>query len=172
MKTSSTKILHLIKSLGRGGAEMLLSETLKIHNKDNFEFHYGYFLPWKDQMVESLRIHGGLVTCFRANNNIQLMAKVWSVARYVRTNQIELIHAHLPWAGVLARIVGKVTGVPVVYTEHNKQERYHIATRLMNLGTMNLQKVIIAVSSDVAESLRKHKTSLRPALLTILNGVN
>src|SRR5688500_14538029 len=103
---------------------------------------------------------------------MQLMAKVWSVARYVRTNQIELIHAHLPWAGVLARMVGKITGVPVVYTEHNKQERYHSATRMMNLATMNLQKVVIPVSSDVAESLRSHKAALTPIVRTIVNGVN
>ena len=49
-----TKVLHIIKSLGRGGAEMLLQETLKQHDKSRFEFHYIYFLPWKDQMVEGM----------------------------------------------------------------------------------------------------------------------
>ena len=48
------KILHIIKSLGRGGAEMLLPETLKSHNKEQFEFHYLYFLPWKNQIVEAI----------------------------------------------------------------------------------------------------------------------
>ena len=45
------KVLHIIKSLGRGGAEMLLPETLKIHDEEKFEFHTAYFLPWKDQAV-------------------------------------------------------------------------------------------------------------------------
>ena len=31
------KILHLIKSLGRGGAETLLVETAKIHARSHFE---------------------------------------------------------------------------------------------------------------------------------------
>src|SRR5688572_27489609 len=116
---SSKRILHLIKSLGRGGAEMLLAETLKVHKKDEFEFHYGYFLPWKNQMVESLQVNGGLVTCFKARNNFELMGQIFRVAEYVRANRIQLIHAHLPWAGILARIVGRVTGIPVIYTEHN-----------------------------------------------------
>lgn len=30
------KILHIIKSLGRGGAEMLLPETLKLHDQERF----------------------------------------------------------------------------------------------------------------------------------------
>ena len=37
------KVLHIIKSLGRGGAEMLLPETLKEHDQEKFEFHYIYF---------------------------------------------------------------------------------------------------------------------------------
>lgn len=53
------KVLHIIKSLGRGGAEMLLPETLKLHNQEKFEFHYIYFLAWKNQMVEAIEDAGG-----------------------------------------------------------------------------------------------------------------
>ena len=52
-------ILHIIKSLGRGGAEVLLPETLSEHDKIKYEFHYIYFLPWKDQMVEEIKNAGG-----------------------------------------------------------------------------------------------------------------
>src|SRR5687768_5750870 len=102
---------------------MLLPETLRLHNKDEFEFHYIYFLPWKDQLVEALTQNGGRVKCFAANDNIRLILKARLVAAYVKEHKIQLIHAHLPWAGILARIVAKLTNVPVVYTEHNKQER-------------------------------------------------
>jgi glycosyltransferase involved in cell wall biosynthesis len=166
------KILHIIKSLGRGGAEMLLPETLRLHNKNEFEFHCIYFLPWKDQMVEAIREQGGVVLCIPANNNIQLMLRTKAVAKYVRENKIDVIHAHLPWAGVLARIVGKITKVPVLYTEHNKQERYHLATRFMNLSTMPWLSRVIAVSKDVEESIVKHKAELSVPVQTILNGVN
>jgi glycosyltransferase involved in cell wall biosynthesis len=166
------KVLHIIKSLGRGGAEMLLPETLKLHSTDRFEFQYLYFLPWKNQMVESLESNGGLVMCYPANNNLRILFKAREIAAYVKANNIQMIHAHLPWAGIVARIVGRLTNIPVVYTEHNKQERYHFATRWMNLATMNWQRCVIAVSSDVNESIRKHKSSLKAELITILNGVN
>ncbi|RAW01474.1 glycosyltransferase family 1 protein [Pseudochryseolinea flava] len=151
---------------------MLLPETLRLHDLEQFDFHYIYFLPWKDQMVENIKARRGKVTCLPANNNLQLMMKARQVANYVRENKIQLIHAHLPWAGILCRIVGKMTGVPVVYTEHNKQERYHFATRLANLATMNFLTTVVAVSNDVAESIRKHKPMLKSPLKTILNGVN
>ena len=166
------KILHIIKSLGRGGAEMLLPETLKLHDQCLFEFHYIYFLPWKDQMVDSLLAQGGQVVCIKANNNIQLILKISAVAAYMKKHRIQLIHAHLPWAGILARLVGKFTGMPVIYTEHNKQERYHMATRIVNLATLNWLSCIISVSEDVEQSIRKHKPGLKARLLTILNGVN
>jgi L-malate glycosyltransferase len=165
-------VLHIIKSLGRGGAEVLLPETLKFHDKEKFEFHYLYFLPWKDQMVSALKQNGGIVHCFASNNNLALMLKAVQVSEYVKKNNIQLIHAHLPWAGILARLVGKKTGVPIIYTEHNKQERYHFATRFMNLITLNLLTKIIAVSADVMQSIKKHKPALKADALTILNGVD
>ncbi len=151
---------------------MLLPETLKLHNKNQFEFHYIYFLPWKDQMVASLLAQGVEVVCLKANNNVQLLSKVAVVRAYIKKHNIQLIHAHLPWAGILARIVGRITDVPVIYTEHNKQERYHVATRIMNLWTLNLLTCIVSVSQDVEQSIRIHKSGLRSRLLTILNGVN
>jgi len=166
------KVLHLIKSLGRGGAEMLLPETLRLHDQAKFEFHYIYFLPWKDAMVDAIRSQGARVTCLAANNNVQLIARAKAVANYIRDHQIALVHAHLPWAGIVARLVGKMTGVPVIYTEHNKQERYHFATRWMNLATMNWLRRVIAVSEDVEQSILKHKPKLRPPVQTVLNGVN
>lgn len=169
---SKIKVLHIIKSLGRGGAEMLLPETLKLHDQSKFEFHYIYFLPWKDQLVEALRSNGGQVTCLAANNNLQLMMQLQNVVKYIREHNIQLIHAHLPWAGVIARRAGKRTRIPVLYTEHNKQERYHLATRWMNLFTMNDLAAIIAVSEDVAASIAKHKRKLSIPLHTVLNGVN
>jgi glycosyltransferase involved in cell wall biosynthesis len=166
------KVLHIIKSLGRGGAEMLLPETLKVHDQSRFQFTYVYFLPWKNQMVEALKRGGGNVLCFGAGNNLQVMTKMFALARFARKNKIEIIHAHLPWAGVVARFVGRLTGIPVVYTEHNKQERYHWITRRMNLLTFPMQHLTLAVSEDVANSIRKHKPEVSARVRTQLNGVN
>ncbi len=165
------KILHIIKSLGRGGAEMLLPETLKLHDKGKFEFHYIYFLPWKDQMVDEIKKAGGEVICFEAGNNIKLLAKYKQVATYCTKNHIDLIHAHLPWSGFLSRLVFKKTGIPVIYTEHNIQERYHFATRKLNALTFNWQSKVLGVSADVSRSINENIQPKIP-VQTLLNGVN
>lgn len=165
------KVLHIIKSLGRGGAEMLLQETLKKHNQEDFEFHYIYFLPWKNQMEEAIQDAGGKVTCFSAKNNIILLFQFKKIIRYCRENQIQLIHAHLPWAGFVSRLVHRLTGIPLLYTEHNIQERYHFITKIINKFTFNWQSLGIGVSEDVTESILKN---IQPAIpvQTVLNGVN
>lgn len=168
---SKIKSLHIIKSLGRGGAEMLLPETLKSHDKDKFEFHYLYFLPWKNQLVEAIEKAGGKVTCFASNNNIQLLLQYPKIIRYCNEHQIQLIHAHLPWAGFVSRLVHKKTRIPLFYTEHNLQERYHFITKFFNKLSFNWQTIGIGVSEDVTQSIHKNISPNIP-LKTILNGVN
>jgi L-malate glycosyltransferase len=172
MNHDSVRILHIIKSLGRGGAEMLLPETLSKHDKEKYEFHYIYFIPWKYQMVEAIEKEGGRVTCFSANNNFQIILKARKIAAYIRRNNIQLIHCHLPWAGIVGRIVGKMTGVPVVYTEHNTWERYHRMTYYLNKMSYDSQERVIAVSEDVANSIKKHYHKSRPAIQVVMNGIN
>lgn len=165
------KVLHIIKSLGRGGAEMLLPETLKLHDQEKFEFHYIYFLPWKDQMVEALKNAGGEVSCFKAKDNIRILLHYKNIIDYCREHEISLIHCHLPWAGFVGRLVFRKTGIPVLYTEHNMQERYHLATRTINKITFNSQRLAFGVSKDVTNSIRKNiDPNIQVEIL--LNGVN
>ena len=168
----SIPVLHIIKSLGRGGAEMLLPETLNKHDKNRYQFHYIYFIPWKYQMVEAIEKEGGRVTCLSANNNIRILLKAREMASYVKKNNIQLIHCHLPWAGIVGRIVGRMTGVPVVYTEHNKWERYHKLTYYLNKLSFPNQEKVIAVSEDVANSIRKRYHKRKPEVRVVSNGIN
>lgn len=150
---------------------MLLPESLKLHDKREFEFHYIYFLPWKDQLVASIVDAGGRVLCMSANQNLSILFKWFVIRRYIKQNKIDLVHAHLPWAGFVSRLVFLTFKIPVIYTEHNKQERYHWATRWLNKITFNWQSGAIAVSQDVRESIQGN---IRPSIpvFSILNGVN
>ena len=150
---------------------MLLPETLRLHDRKRFEFHYAYFLPWKNQMVSALEAQGAKVTCFEARNNAAMFRQAGNIIRYCKDNNIDVIHAHLPWAGFVARYIHKKTGIPVIYTEHNKQERYHIATKLINKYTFNSQTLAVAVSDDVRASIIKN-INPKIEVKTILNGVN
>jgi glycosyltransferase involved in cell wall biosynthesis len=165
------RVFHLIKSLGRGGAEMLLPETLRHADRERFAYDYGFFLPSKRALVPALEIQGASVVCFGAANNASILLAASRVARHVRRLNADLIHCHLPIAGVVGRIAGKLARIPVVYTEHNLQERYNPITRRLNLATWRWQERVVAVSGDVAESIRNH-ASARIPVEVVRNGVD
>jgi glycosyltransferase involved in cell wall biosynthesis len=77
----------------------------------------------------------------------------------------DLVHAHLPSAGVLARVS---TSVPVVYTEHNIADSYRRPMRILNRVTYGRNRRVIAVSGPVAESLRGYPG---PEPIVIPNGI-
>ncbi len=99
------------------------------------------------------------------------MLQYSGVIEYCKTNQIDLIHCHLPWAGFLGRLVFAITRIPVVYSEHNMQERYHIATKTINRLTFNSQSLALGVSEDVTNSIKKNINPKIP-VKTLLNGAN
>jgi glycosyltransferase involved in cell wall biosynthesis len=166
------KVLHLIKSLGRGGAEMLLPETLRAHDRQNFDFAYGYFVYYKSQVVPDIEVQGAKVHCFKANRGDQILLKAPAVARFAKNWGADLIHCHLPLAGIAGRMAGKMAGIPVVYTEHNKQERYHFLTRFANARTIGWNDVVLSVSADVESSLRQATSGKKVRIQTLLNGVD
>lgn len=169
--TQPTRVLHLIKSFGRGGAEMLLPEGLRFADRDRFEYSYAYFLPWKDAMVPALAAQHAPVTCFGGRDNARILLRARRLAAHLRRHRIDLLHCHLPVAGAVGRIAGHIAGVPVIYSEHNKQERYHGLTRRLNAATWSWQSRAIAVSVDVADSIRAHIRSDVPVEV-VLNGVD
>ncbi len=168
---SKIKVLHLVKSLDRGGAEILLLETLKLHNTERFDFFYIYFLSWKNKLVKEIEQQGGTVINLSSKNNIQILFQIFKLKKFIKNNNIQIIHCHLPWTGIVGRIVGKISNIPVIYSEHNKQERYHFVTRFLNKITYNLHHLAIAVSEDVKSSINKiiNPTS---KVEVIYNGVN
>ncbi|GHB23734.1 glycosyltransferase [Mongoliitalea lutea] len=118
------RVLHLIKSLGRGGAEKLIPETVLMHHKDKFEFHCIYFYHQEENIVDELEGAGVRVHLI-PSGNLGLFFQISKVRKYLHAHGINLIHSHLPWAGILARLVGRNQSIPIVYTEHNTWDRYN-----------------------------------------------
>lgn len=163
------RVAHLIKGLGRGGAESLLPQTIRAGG-EGFAYRVGYFLPWKDALVAEVEAAGAPVHGFATRSNPALLAAVPRVARWLGREGIDVVHAHLPLAGVVARAAGRLARVPVVYTEHNLQPRYHPLTRRANALTWGWQRRVVAVSGEVAESIRQHLGERVPVRV-VRNGI-
>jgi glycosyltransferase involved in cell wall biosynthesis len=169
-QSEKQRILHLIKGLGRGGAEVLLDETLRAADREAFEYSYAYFLPRKDKLQLSLLEQGVNVKCLEARSSLSILLSIPRVITLLRRWRTDLLHCHLPLAGVVGRVAGRVAGVPVVYTEHNVLERYHPLTRRLNKVTWSLQNQVVAVSGEVERSIARHTRSEVPVRV-VRNGI-
>lgn len=168
MTQKKSNILWLIKGLGLGGAEKLLTSATPYLDMTTFNYQVGYFLPWKDTLVPELEETGLGVHCFNVKSVADISA-ISKLVRYIRAHNIDLIHAHLPHTGIIARLTGRITNVPVVYTEHNVWGRLHPAMRWLNRVTFGLNTQAIAVSRDVAGSMRGVESG---AVRVIDNGID
>jgi glycosyltransferase involved in cell wall biosynthesis len=173
MAQSRKNVLWLIKGLGVGGAESLLLAGTPYLDRDRFSYSVAYFLPWKNALAEPLRATGVPVHCMGQGSPFDLRA-IFSLTRLVKREKIDIIHAHLPYAGVTGRLVARLGGVKaVVYSEHNVWERYRRPTYWANRLTFRMNDAVIAVSREVERSIRRGMhVNGRPKIDTILNGVD
>lgn len=166
------RVLWLIKGLGPGGAERLLVAAARHVDTDRFRYEACYLLPWKDHLVGELEAAGVPVTCLGVRRAAS-PGWVGRLRRLIRERRYDLVHAHLPYAAIGARLA--LRGLPrparpaLVYTEHNTWERYRPATRRMNAATFRWNDAVIAVSGSVAASVRSRSG---PPVRVIVNGVD
>ena len=179
------KVLVLIKSLGLGGAERLLIDSLPFLNRTKFEYHVAYLLPWKSFLVPELEREGIPVHCLgnaslanhgtaRTRSLAEMTLLPLALRRLLalqRRERFDVIQADLPWAGIVARMAGRWSAVPVIYTEHNLQERYHSLTRWANSVTYAWNHRVLAVSGEVAASIARWGLRNRTCVVTLPNGV-
>ena len=122
-------------------------------------------------MVPDLTALNVKVTCLPSFGVPGMFLRLPALITLLCNHQADVIHAHLPWSGIIARLAGWLTGIPVVYTEHNLFHHYNGLTRLFNSFTYRLQNRVIAVSDQVATAIPARFKSLVPVSI-INNGVD
>jgi glycosyltransferase involved in cell wall biosynthesis len=157
--------LVLVKGLGIGGAEKLISEGARFWDRDEFSYTVGYVLPWKDALVPDL-VALGIEVLMLGDSRGMTFRFPGRLRRVIEERDIDLVHAHLPSMGVAARVFSPV---PVVYTEHNVAHSYRATTRALNRATYSRNTAVIAVSDAVAESVASWPG---PTRRVIRNGVS
>lgn len=148
----------------------MLVSTIRQHSK-HYQFDVVYFLPWKNQLVPDLQAIGCNVVCLPSNNVLQILMNVPTLLRLMRKEKYDLIHAHLPWACIAARIATRLARIPLVYTEHNIFGKYKFATRFFHKLTFGWQHYVIAVSAEVENAIRTELNPIIPVRV-ISNGVD
>lgn len=127
-----------------------------------------YFLSSRDAMVPDLEALGCKVTCLDGFGIPGMFLRLPELVMLLKKKRYDLIHAHLPWSGIIGRLAGFAAGIPVIYTEHNLFSHYKGITRFFNRLTYRFQSHVIAVSGQVADAMPQAiKNSV---LVTVVNN--
>jgi glycosyltransferase involved in cell wall biosynthesis len=166
------RILHLIKGLGPGGAELLLLTAAPYLDRERFQYEVAYVLAYKDALAPELEEAGIPVHCLDGGSNPRWLPRL---RHLVQEKGIDLVHSHSPLVAAGARIALAGTGKKRVYTEHNVWECYRPATYWANLLTFQRSNHVFAVSDHVRESIR-YPRPLRflrmPPVETLYHGLD
>lgn len=157
------RVLILIKGLGIGGAERLVVDSVTGDHERRYRYSVAYVLPWKDQLVADLESRSIPTVCIGGSRGSMLAAARWLVRH---REDHDLVHAHLPATGVVARLFATK---PVVYTEHNLAGSYRPPLVVANRFTYGRNAAVTAVSHAVADSLTGYPG---PTPRVVLNGVS
>jgi glycosyltransferase involved in cell wall biosynthesis len=170
---SRPRILVLTKTTALGGAERLLMNALPHLDQERFDYRLAAFDD-AGPLAQAWRERGLPVERMPAGPEARPGPRTLLALRRTLTRErIDLVHAHLPVPGALARLATRGLRTRLVYTEHNTLDMYRPATRWLNMATYGWQNAVVAVSERVRESALRHvgRRALRHAQV-IANGID
>ena len=169
---SRVKVLWLIKGLDSGGAEKLLTTAIPYIDRNTFDYEVAYCLPQNNGLAKEFKRADIPVYCLNLKTSFDPRGP-YRLFRLLRDRRPQILHIHLPYTGILGRVIGRLAGMRgIVYTESSVVEMYHPFTRFLNLLTYPLDRSTIAVSEEVQRSITKHRIASQTKPLVIYPGVD
>jgi glycosyltransferase involved in cell wall biosynthesis len=181
-------ILHVIQTLGPGGAERLLVTYLSQQVlKDAFQ-HIVALTDIKDIndnyrgtfLVKALKQEGVEVIGIGSPGPRHLLRSILSLKQLMKSRHVNLVHSQLIWSNVAARIAARIANVPIITSFQNadydpqvmasfKAPRWkqNLIKWLDGWTARNCDSISVAVSRYVAKHVEK-RLRIDPARLEII----
>ncbi len=158
-QTGQLDILHVIDSLGQGGAEQNLLSLVRRMPQGRYRHHLAWLFD-DVALLERFRPHVASLLPLHAGHGLGLLTAAGRLARWVRRNRPTVIHSQLVRAQLVARTASVMCGGwPLVTTWQSDiyasasdfgGERRRELIRWLDRMTSPLDRHFIAVSDHVA----------------------
>lgn len=171
MSTHPGSVLHIIDTTGPGGAETIFTQLAAYTQELGCRSIALIRGPgWVEQELNRLGIETRIIDC-KGSFNIRYLRRLVNI---IRTEQIDLVQAHLLGSSLYASLAGILTRTPVISTFHghvdvSPNERFRLAKFLVvQLGSRH----IISVTQQLAAMLKGISTVAARKVVTIPNGID
>ena len=163
-------VAHIIDRLPPDGAERLLIDVLK-NRSDRFNYVV-LCLVEGGVLAEALDTMGIPVIIFGRSSAFDI-SLLFRLARWLRKNQVAVVHTHLFTAdswGRVAALMARVQGIfSTIHSVNSWKGNMH---RLVDRILAPLSTRLIACSEQVADELRKRDRLSNKKIKTIANGID
>lgn len=166
---SKVRIVHLIESLERGGAERLLCTNLAHLHRSRFDSVVVHlFRP--DRLRAEIDSLGIPCIGLELKSPWDLHGCLWKLRQQFKALAPDLIHTHLVKADIYGRIVGRSLGIPVISTIHESpyypevyqdnpdlnRVKYSLIKLVDRLTAQHCVKTFVVVSNFSGKAAREY----------------
>lgn len=168
-------VCHLVNQLAPGGAPTLILDLVRLTDTSEVTFTV-CFIEGEDSLVSDFEDAGAHIVDFDAAFKFDPRALA-HLARFLRSEDIDVLHTHLPYSQTLGRVFGQLGGIDcLVSTQHNVPGARHPVTRTLEQVTRPLDAATVAVSQGVERAFtgrsRPFDGRVHGQWCTIANGVD
>ena len=167
------RVLHFAQDSDTSG---FFPQLARWHDRSRFKMYFATLNPIAPWLRDYMESQG--VECFScdARRRVEYPIAIIKLARFLRRNQIDILHTHLFEPSVTGLLAGLLTRTPMrVLTRHYSDyhtrinKKWHV--RLDQLCT-RLSHRVIAVSQHTADHLIEVEGAPREKVHTVLNGID
>lgn len=168
-------VLYFIYGLGEGGAEhQMLQLAKRMKESGGYRVHIACLLRTGDLLIEAEQLVGEEIPGFPITSfyNRTMLVQLRRFARYLRENEIEIVHAQDFYSNIFGMIGATLAGVPARIafkgeTEFSRSPRQRFAERC----AFRLAHVVIANAEAVRNRMILEGVAAEK-LVTIYNGID
>lgn len=173
------KILHIIQGMNTGGAEILLKEIIQTLQRGNPEVLHVIAYINDGHVRKKIEERG--IKCYHLKKyrfDRYNITQYFRLYRLIKTEKPSVIHSSLIHPITLGRIIGKITGTPIVGVHHGIHDYKYIAAagslyRALNKKTYHWASHYIGVNQSTKDLLLEKMPRLKEKNISVIsNGID
>lgn len=170
------RILHVINSLGSGGAEKLICDYLTHESISKLYDHHLYLLSNKNNVFLDKISKLNLKISISKRKSLYNPLHIFDILYFLKLNKPNIVHAHLFPTLYFISIVSRIYKSPIyIFTEHNTQNRRMSKKYFQKLEILVYKRYdkLIAISDAVKSSLSEWiKSKDKDEIIVVNNGID